>query len=74
MKNKMTSELSFENALTEKDRMRIFPDSDGTTDLVGFNILKDNEPNEEYFHLDKFNIGCLIDFLKRIYDDMDNDS
>ena len=29
---------------------------------------------QEYFHLDKFNLGCLIDYLKRIYNDMEDAS
>jgi hypothetical protein len=62
--------------------MRVFPDSAGINkDLIGFTFSHEDklltmcdEPvdgnAQEYFHLDKFNLGCLIDYLKRIYDDM----
>jgi len=79
----MNSELILENDLRETNKMRVFPDSSGIAekDLVGFTFShKDKlltmcdepigENAEEYFHLDKFNLGCLIDYLKRIYDDM----
>lgn len=82
----MNSELILENDLRERNEMRVFPDfSGGDNDLVGFTFsYKDklltmcDEPvdgnAQEYFHLDKFNLGCLIDYLKRIYDDMDDAS
>jgi len=86
MKNQMNSELILENDLRERNEMRVFPDcSGGDNDLVGFTFsYKDklltmcDEPvdgnAQEYFNLDKFNLGCLIDYLKRIYDDMDDAS
>ena len=82
MKNQMNSELILENDQRETNKMRVFPDSAGMEkDLVGFTFSHDgklltmcDEPvdgnAQEYFHLDKFNLGCLIDYLKRIYDDM----
>lgn len=83
MKNNMNSELILENPEREENKMRIIPDY-GSVDLVGFVFyykgkllsMCDKSPRngnaEEYFHLDKFQVGCLIDYLKRIYDDMDN--
>jgi len=82
MKNQMNSELILQNALIERSEIRVFPDS-CKQDLVGFTFsyedkfinMKRNDSTdnaEEYFHLDKFNLGCLIDYLKRIYDDMEN--
>ena len=82
MKNQMNSELILENDLRERNKMQVFPDSAGMDkDLVGFAfsykeklLTMCDEPvdgdAQEYFHLDKFNLGCLIDYLKRIYDDM----
>ncbi len=83
MKNQMNSELILENDQRETNKMRVFPDIAGIPykDLVGFTFShKDklltmcDEPvdgdGQEYFHLDKFNLGCLIDYLKRIHDDM----
>lgn len=84
MKNQMNSELFLENALIEDNKMRIFPDSAGRDgDLVGFVFTYKDKPltmcdepvngdGQEYFHLDKFNLGCLIDYLKRIHEDMDD--
>ncbi len=82
----MNSKLILENDLREQNTMRVFPDSaGGGIDLVGFTfsykgelLTMCDEPidgnGEEYFHLDKFNLGCLIDYLKRIYEDMDDAS
>jgi len=78
----MNSELILENDQREQNNMRVFPDSAGREkDLVGFTFsykdklltMCDEQVDgdaQEYFHLDKFNLGCLIDYLKRIYDDM----
>lgn len=86
MKNRMNSELILENDQREENKMRVFPDSAGMKkDLVGFvftykgeDLTMCDDPvdgeGEEYFHLDKFNVGCLIDYLKRIHDDMEDDS
>ncbi len=81
----MNSELILENVERETNKMRVFADSGMSKDLVGFTFTHEdelltmcNEPidgnGEQYFHLNKFNVGCLIDYLKRIYDNMDNDA
>lgn len=81
----MNSELILENVERETNKMRVFADSVMNKDLVGFTFTHEdelltmcNEPiegnGEQYFHLNKFNVGCLIDYLKRIYDNMDNDA
>ena len=84
MKNQMNSELILENDQREQNKMRVFPDIvGGKRDLVGFTFSYEgklltmcDEPvdgdAQEHFHLDKFNLGCLIDYLKRIYDDIGN--
>lgn len=85
MKNNFDSELILGNACREQNGMRVFPDGTVNKDLVGFTFTHRGEllsmcdrpvgeGEEEYFHLDKFNLGCLIDYLKRIYDDMDDKS
>lgn len=85
MKNQMNSELILENALRERNKMIVFADSAVNKDLVGFTFSHEDElltmcdepvdgNAQEYFHLDKFNLGCLIDYLKRIYDDMEDAS
>lgn len=82
----MNSELILENVERETNKMRVFADYSGMDkDSVGFTFTHEgelltmcNEPidgnGEEYFHLNKFNVGCLIDYLQRIYDYMDDDA
>jgi hypothetical protein len=77
MKNQMTSALTLENALIDNNKVKIFPDTAGNNDLVGLIFSHNEEPilmndDDKYFHLDKFSVGCLIDYLKRIYDDMND--
>ncbi len=83
MKNQLNSELTLENDQREENKMVVMPDRASTKDLVGFTFSYEGKlismcdedvdgEGQEYFHLDKFNLGCLIDYLKRIYDDMDN--
>ena len=81
MKNQLNSKLTLENDQREGNKMMVFPDISGEQDLVGFTfsykgklISMCDDPvhgdAQEYFHLDKFNLGCLIDYLKRLYEDM----
>ena len=80
MKCEITSELVLENTQRDENRLTIFPDQ-SAIDLVGFKISDKSEPillcndksdiSANYFHLDKFSVGCLIDYLKRIHDEMD---
>lgn len=85
MKILKSSELILENDQIKENKMIVFPDGDSKKDLVGFQIsYKDRilplcdlivkDYSQTYFHLDKFNLGCLIDYLKRIYDNMGNKS
>ncbi len=82
MENKMNSQLILENALRPENTLSIFSDMAGV-DLVGFEVSDHKKPltmcnepidgnGQEQFHLDKFNTGLLIDYLKRIYDNMDD--
>lgn len=82
MQNNMNSRLKFENYLVNSQEMIIGSDSYDSTDLIYLTFLsKGNEINlrndkieyiesEEMFHLDKFQVKCLIDYLKNIYDVM----
>jgi len=82
MKNNFNFELNLEHSETEQLKMRVLPDR-SSVDLVGFTFsfkgqlksLTDVEVSgegEEYFHIDKFQTGLLIDYLKKIYDTMDD--
>ena len=82
MKNNFNTHLLLENPQREENILSVFTDI-GNQDLVGLTItheekeltLCNNEISgnaEEFFHLDKFQVGCLIDYLKRIYDDMED--
>ena len=78
------SELILENDRNEKSKMRVFPNG-RSYDLVSFifsynekSLSMSDEPfidgeGRECFDLDKFNVGCLIDYLKRIYDAMEDE-
>jgi len=81
MKNKLNSQLILENSNREQNKMTIFPDDINYEGQVGFTFSDQGElltmcntpisgDQEQYFHLDKFNVGCLIDYLKRIHDAM----
>lgn len=79
MKNDLTCYLIIHNPLKDDNELRVFPDI-AHKDLVGFKIIsegdevnlsKGNCNSKSYFHIDKFGVGCLIDFLKRIYNDME---
>ena len=82
MKNLLNSELVLENPERRNNKVRFFADQT-QFDLVGFILsYKDKDISmtgedidgnaEEFFHLDKFQVGCLIDFLSRIHADMDD--
>ena len=77
------TELRLNNARRDRAEIILFPDTDCQKDFVGFKIAyggKDltlcDKPisgdEEEFFHLEKFQVGCLIDYLKRIYDSMED--
>lgn len=78
----LNTDLRLENCDRDEHFLQIRADSDGTeisivlnihfknemVDLCGNTIIDEevtyNEP--EYFHLDKFQVGVLIDYLKRV--------
>lgn len=78
----MGIELKLENTLIRDQFLRIRPDID-SVDLVAFQIQHIGEGVNfcggeesdggmgEFFHLDKSQTGYLIDYLKRMYDNMD---
>jgi hypothetical protein len=82
MENNMNSRLKFENYSGYSQDMIIGSDRWNETDLIYLTFLsKGNEINlrndeheyiegQEMFHLDKFQVKCLIDYLKNIYDVM----
>ena len=73
--------IFLESFQEENSIMAVFADRTSEDDLVGF-TFKYNDKDialtgeevtgnaEEYFHLNKFQVGCLIDFLKRQYEAM----
>lgn len=75
--------LKLDNMTQNNSKMEIFYDTDGTKDFVGFSFtykdklisLNGKKINEEdmsecFFHLEKQQIGFMIDCLKRIYDNI----
>ena len=79
----LTSEIVIENNSISENKMIVFPDRTGI-DLVGLMFInRDNRNNlvklsdnqdadiEDIFHINKFNVGCLIDYLTRIYNEME---
>ena len=79
----LTSEIVIENNSISENKMIVFPDRTGI-DLVGLMFInRDNRHNlvklsdnqdadiEDIFHINKFNVGCLIDYLTRIYNEME---
>jgi hypothetical protein len=81
MEQNMNTKLVLENSQREQNELTVFADS-SDIDLVGFtvkykgeDITMCDEPvdgnAQEYFHLDKFQVRCLIDYLKRIYQVME---
>lgn len=79
----LTSEMVIENNSISENKMIVFPDRTGI-DLVGLMFInRDNRHNlvklsdnqdadiEDIFHINKFNVGCLIDYLTRIYNEME---
>lgn len=80
MEQDFNSELVFNNSQGGDCIMKVFPD-EGSVDLVGFGFSEDDQDipltidvermESTYFHLDKFQVGCLIDYLKRMYDIME---
>lgn len=79
----LTTEMIIENNSIFENKMIVFPDRTGI-DLVGLmfinrdnrdNLVKlsdDQDVDDEYiFHINKFNVGCLIDYLTRIYNEME---
>lgn len=78
---KLNTKMLLECFDQENSIMTVFADMSGDEDLVGFTFkYNDNDialsgeevtgNAEEYFHLNKFQLGCLIDFLQRQYDAM----
>lgn len=78
-------ELYLENIDSEESKVRFFFDT-GKTDYIGMvftyqdkeiplysNIEDEDEDKNEdkYFYIEKNQVGFLIDFLKRMYDNMD---
>ena len=79
----LTTEMIIENNSIFENKMIVFPDRTGI-DLVGLMFInRDNRDNlvklsddqdvddENIFHINKFNVGCLIDYLTRIYNEME---
>ena len=79
----LTTEMVIENNSISENKMIVFPDRTGI-DLVGLMFInRDNRHNlvklsddqeadiEDIFHINKFNVGCLIDYLTRIYNEME---
>ena len=76
----LTTEMVIENNSISENKMIVFPDRTGI-DLVGLMFinrdnrvkLSDNQDAdiEDIFHINKFNVGCLIDYLTRIYNEME---
>jgi hypothetical protein len=76
----LNTDLRLENCDRDEHFLQIRADSNGEEILIGLNILFKNEMvglcgdnindkviNEpEYFHLDKFQVGVLIDYLNRV--------
>eukprot|EP00825_Cyclidium_porcatum_P014633 TRINITY_DN17915_c0_g1_i1.p1 TRINITY_DN17915_c0_g1~~TRINITY_DN17915_c0_g1_i1.p1 ORF type:complete len:102 (+),score=7.01 TRINITY_DN17915_c0_g1_i1:296-601(+) len=85
MKNTFNAKLILTNPFRERNNLKIMLDTDGDTDFIGFSI-SDNDENlslcnkdnigkgdDEYFHLNRGQVGHLIDYLKRVYKNMDDD-
>lgn len=81
MEQNLNTELRLENAIRDDHFLRIRPDSGNT---VCVNVVfedeminlcnrteQDDSGDDNYFNLDKFQTGCLIDYLKRMYDLME---
>ena len=72
----LNNELVFLNTLCEDNKMTVGADR-GDDIIVAFQFSLDdeliqmnNDINPHYFHLDKFQVGILIDYLKRLHDEM----
>jgi len=74
--------LELENESDSDSKMHIFPDRTSSVDLVGFSFtyndrdiylqeVGEDQNAEEYFHLDKYQVIFLIDYLKRMIEVMD---
>ena len=64
----INNEMVFDNATDAfEGRMIVAPDSWKDGKLVTFDSL---QVKDGLMHLDKFQVGVLIDYLKRIYDEM----
>jgi hypothetical protein len=73
----LTTEMVIENNSISENKMIVFPDRTGI-DLVGLmfinrdNLVKlSDDQDADIFHINKFNVGCLIDYLTRIYNEME---
>jgi len=81
MNQNINSELYLENIATEGIKVKVEPDI-GNCDLVTFsfykwgeiiNVFGENEDDSnEFFSLNKFQVGCLIHYLKNIYKIMEH--
>ena len=83
MENFMNMNLRLTNSECDSQFMHILPDRN-SVDLIAFSFVFNNteinlESNkeetdgngEEFFHIDKFQTKCLIDYLQNLYSVME---
>jgi len=76
----LNTQLKLNNGTADDSEMLVFGDY-GRKDWVGFKFmyehkyvkLGEKDEDSEYFHLEKEQVGFLIDFLKRLYDNMQSE-
>jgi len=82
MEQNLNTDLRLENCSKDEHILQVRADMTGSEILICFNILFKgkllslygdtaidelvNIDEPEYFHLDKFQVGVLIDYLKRV--------
>ena len=76
-KLKLNFRLQLDNNTAEDSIMEIFYDRNSDKEFVGIAFTLNDKPisltngmGEEYFHLEKEQVGFMINFLKRMYDNM----